>query len=77
MLTHTSPGLCEEDPGMWLSPYPLIQKKAQKLCQSCPRLLPCLNETLEIEGLMGEQLVGIRGALTPAQRLATTLTPLT
>lgn len=61
---------CEtNDPALWFSPVGDDITRAKQLCSSCPRISLCLEECLVTEDLLGTQLVGVHGGLTPAERL--------
>ena len=59
---------CEQQPELWFSPEPTNIQRAKQSCLSCPRRELCLSECLNLEELLGQQLVGVHGGLTPAER---------
>lgn len=60
---------CSISPALWYSPEPADIQRAKQLCQSCPRIELCLEECLLTEEMLGMQLVGVHGGLTPVERL--------
>jgi predicted RecB family nuclease len=68
LSTETGHLPCEQNPGLWYSPDPVDIQRAKQTCRSCLRRELCLSETLETEDLLGMQLVGVHGGLTPAER---------
>lgn len=73
MLFTESPTPCVKNPDLWFSRVGRDIKQAKQLCQACPKMLQCLEDALETESLMGQQMHGIHGGLTPEERLVTTL----
>lgn len=60
-------------PELWFSDEPEKILQAKALCLSCTQKLRCLAETLETEAALGMQLHGVHGALTPSERITTTI----
>lgn len=69
MSTETGHLPCEQAPEVWFSPDPNDIQRAKRACSSCPRRELCLTECLATEELMGQQLKGVHGGLTPRERI--------
>lgn len=59
---------CEQQPELWFSSEPEDIQRAKQACLPCPRRELCLSECLVTEDLLGHQLVGVHGGLTPLER---------
>jgi hypothetical protein len=68
LSTDTGHLACEQQPELWFSPEPEDIQSAKQLCLPCSRREVCLSECLVLEDLLGQQLVGVHGGLTPAER---------
>lgn len=68
LSTDTGHLPCEQQPELWYSPEPENIQRAKQLCLSCARRDVCLSECLVLEELLGHQLVGVHGGLTPPER---------
>lgn len=60
---------CAKQPELWYSPEPRDIQRAKQTCLLCPRIELCLAECFLTEELLGQQLVGVHGGLTPAERI--------
>ena len=66
-MTHwTKQARCVDTPLSWWFPHKNDETPAFKICGRCPVRQECLNDAIET----GETMHGIRGGLTPVERIA-------
>jgi hypothetical protein len=63
---------CASDPEVFFKKDKRSVATAKGLCGSCRIRLACLENALDYERTSGEQLLGVHGGLTPAERTNTT-----
>lgn len=56
------------NPEIWFDTSRKGIAQAKSLCGICPRKLPCLEDTVTTERLMGSSIHGVHAGLTPAER---------
>ena len=70
MLHTDQPRPCSTDPEAWFpdSRDRAAIARAKAACLPCPRRLVCLEDAMQTEEMLGQQLHGIHGGLTPSER---------
>lgn len=73
MLHTDAPLPCSFDPELWFSRQKADIVAAKKACGRCPYQLRCLEDVKQTEELLGHQLHGVHGGLTPPERRRLTI----